>query len=190
MRSPILVIGLALAFWSMSSCSSVEVFIEKKEVPILKPYQRFALVNKELGIQGFSDQDLDIMVQNELIQMLTSTGMQYDAVNPEVLIKYYSNEDIRQREKVVQLSPYPYWGMRMYDPWLFNPMMRNYSSTVRTSNYELLQVILDIIDPKADKYVMMITSVTEVSQPKNKPKLTIQALQKATSSFVIANAPN
>ena len=190
MRLPILAIGLALAFWSMSSCSSVEVFTEKKEVPILKPYQRFALVNKELGIQGFSDQDLDVMVQNELIQMLTSTGMQYDAVNPEVLIKYYSNEDIRQREQVVPLSPYPYWGMRMYDPWLFNPMMRNYSSTVRTSNYELLQVILDIIDPKADKYVMMITAVTEVSQPKNKPKLTIQALHKATTSFVIANAPN
>ena len=69
-------------------------------------------------------------------------------------------------------------------------MMRNYSSTVRTSNYELLQVILDIIDPKADKYVMMITAVTEVSQPKNKPKLTIQALHKATTSFVITNAPN
>jgi hypothetical protein len=157
----------------LSACSSVEVFVENREVPFQKTYSSFVLVNKELGIAGFADPKLDQQVQEALEEQLLASG--------------HSNEDLRQRERVNTLNPYPFWGMRMYDPWLFNPMMRNFRSTVTTTKYALLQVILDVIDPKEDKYLMTLTGVTEVATPKGKTKITLKALEKTTNTFLEYN---
>ncbi len=172
----------------LSACSSVEVFVENREIPFQKTYRSFVLVNKELGIAGFSDPKLDQQVQVALEEQLYAAGLVYDAKQPDLVIRYHSNEDLRQRERVNTLNPYPYWGMRMYDPWLFNPMMGNFRSQVTTTNYALLQVILDVIDPKEDKYLMTLTGVTEVSTPKSKSKITLKAIEKTTNTFLEYNS--
>ncbi len=172
----------------LSACSSVEVFVENREIPFQKTYRSFVLVNKELGIAGFSDPKLDQQVQVALEEQLYAAGLVYDAKQPDLVIRYHSNEDLRQRERVNTLNPYPFWGMRMYDPWLFNPMMGNFRSQVTTTNYALLQVILDVIDPKEDKYLMTLTGVTEVSTPKSKSKITLKAIEKTTNTFLEYNS--
>ena len=175
-------------FVLLSACSSVEVFVENREIPFQKTYRSFVLVNKELGIAGFSDPKLDQQVQVALEEQLYAAGLVYDAKQPDLVIRYHSNEDLRQRERVNTLNPYPYWGMRMYDPWLFNPMMGNFRSQVTTTNYALLQVILDVIDPKEDKYLMTLTGVTEVATPKSKSKITLKAIEKTTNTFLEYNS--
>ena len=169
------------------SCNSAEIFVENREIPFQKRYHSYVLVNKELGIPGFSDPKLDLQVQEALENQLLAAGLVYDAKQPDLVIRYHSNEDLRQRERVNTLNPYPFWGMRMYDPWLFNPMMGNFRSTVTTTKYELLQVILDIIDPSLEKSLMTLTGVTEVSSPKSKSNITLKALEKTTNTFLEFN---
>jgi hypothetical protein len=170
-----------------SACSTVEVFVENREIPFQKTYTSFVLVNKELGIQGFADSDLDKQVQLELEAQLVAAGLVYDAKQPDLVIRYHSNEDLRQRESVNTMNSYPFWGMRMYNPWLFNPMMGNSRPQVTTTKYALLQVILDVIDPEQDKYLMTLTGVAEVSQPKSKPKITLKVVEKTTNTFLQFN---
>ena len=171
----------------LSACSSVEVFVENREIPFQKSYRSFMLVNKELGIAGFSDPKLDQQVQEALEEQLLAAGFVYDARQPDLVIRYHSNEDLRQRERVNNMNPYPFWGMRMYDPWLFNPMMGNFNSQVTSTKYALLQVILDVIEPKQDKYLMTLTGVTEVATPKSKTKITLKAIEKTINTFLEFN---
>ena len=172
------------------SCSSIEVFKENTEIPIRKSYKSFVIVNKELGMQGFSDPKIDEMIKSDLQSQLELAGMIYDAKQPDLVIRYHSNEDARQKEIVNNMNPYPFWGYRIYDPWFFNPYNLNNRPRVSTSNYELLQVILDFIDPIQDKYLMTLTAVTEVSNPKSKPKLALKSLKSATDTFINLNQPN
>jgi hypothetical protein len=169
------------------SCNTAEIFVENREIPFQKTYRSFVLVNKELGIPGFSDPKLDQQVQEALEAQLLDAGLVYDAKKPDLVIRYHSNEDLRQRERVNTMNPYPFWGMRMYDPWLFNPMMGNFRPQVTTTKYELLQVILDIMDPNQEKSLMTLTGVTEVSSPKSKTKITLKALDKTTNTFLEFN---
>jgi hypothetical protein len=171
-----------------TACSTVEVFVENKEIPFQKTYTSFVLVNKELGIQGFADSDLDKQVQLELEAQLIASGLVYDTKQPDLVIRYHSNEDLRQRESVNTMNSYPFWGMRMYNPWLFNPMMGNPRPQVTTTKYALLQVILDVIDPEQDKYLMTLTGVAEVSQPKSKPKITLKVVEKTANTFLQYNS--
>jgi hypothetical protein len=181
---------LLLSVTLLFSCKSVEIFKEKTELPIQKYYASFVLVNNELDLAGFADPVLDEKIKEELITQLTAAGMVYDAKQPDLVIRYHSNEDRRQREQVNSMNPYPFWGMRMYDPWLFNPMRGDMRSRVSTTNYELLQVIVDFIDPIEDKYLMTLTAVTEVTNPKTKHKVALKALKEATATFVELNLPN
>ena len=178
------VILAASLLWS---CNTAEIFVENREIPFQKRYESFVLVNKELGIPGFSDPKLDQKVQEALEARLLAAGLVYDAKKPDLVIRYHSNEDLRQRERVNTMNPYPFWGMRLYDPWLFNPMMGNFRPQVTTTKFELLQVILEIIDPSQEKSLMMLTGVTEVTSPKSKEKITLKTLEKTTNTFLEFN---
>lgn len=182
----ILILGLFI--W-LTSCSSIEVFKENTEVPIRKPYQSFVIINKELEMAGFSDPILDQLVIEELQKKLEASGMVYDRERPDLVIRYHSNEDPRKREVVNNFNPYPFWGYRVYNPWIYNPYNNFNQHRVSTSNYELLQVILDFIDPVQDKYLMTLTAVTEVSSPKGKKNKVLKSLQKATDTFISNNIP-
>lgn len=187
-KSTLSLIFLALICFS---CSSIEVFKENSEIPIRKAYQTFVIVNKELDMPGFDDKFIDELVKEELQAQLEAAGMVYEKERPDVVIRYHSNEDPRKRESVNNVNPYPYWGYRIYNPWMYNPYYNNYGrQRVTTSNYELLQVILDFIDPVQDKYLMTLTSVTEVSSAKSKKTKVLKSLEKATDTFLMYNHPS
>ncbi len=174
----------------LTACSSIDIFKENTEIPIRKPYKTFVIINKELDMPGFNDPILDEIVKAELQAQLEASGMVYERERPDVVIRYHSNEDPRKRETVNNFNPYPFWGYRVYNPWVFNPYNNFYQPRVSTSNYELLQVILDFIDPVQDKYLMTLTAVTEVSSPKGKKNKVSKSLQKVTETFISLNNPN
>lgn len=176
--------SFALTLVACTACSSIEVFKENNEIPLVRPYQSFVIINKEVGMRGFSSQFIDELVQIQIQETLEEAGMVYDAKKPDVVIRYHSNEDMRQREVVQNANPYPFWGYRVYNPWFFNPYQDN---RVSSSNYELLQVILDFIDPAQDKFLMTLTGVTEVSSPKHKEKKVEKALDSVLQSFIGQN---
>lgn len=176
------IVGLSLFY--LTACSSIEVFEENKEIPIVKPYQTFVIINKEIGMKGFSDQFFDELVQIQIQETLEKRGMIYDSKQPDLVIRYHSNEDLRQREVVNNSNPYPFWGYRVYNPWTYNPYETN---RISTSNYELLQVIVDFIDPSSDKFLLTLTGVTEVTNPKSKRNKVEKTLDAVLNSFISRN---
>ncbi len=141
------------------------------------------LINQEIGMKGFTSQFLDAQVQIHLQEALEEAGLQYDKTQPDLVIRYTSNEDPRKREMVNNMSPYPFWGYRVWDPWMFNPYMNNYNRNT-TSSYELVQVIVDFIDPKQDKFLMTLTGVAEVASPKTKNKRILKITDKIVDRFI------
>ena len=169
----------------LSSCSSIEIFKENTEVPIRSPYKSFVIINKEVGMRGFSSQFIDQQVQIHLQEALEAQGLVYDKTEPELVIRYTSNEDQRKRESTQNYNPYPYWGYRVWDPWMYNPYYNNRSTNSSTSNYELVQVIVDFIDQKEDKLLMTLTGVTEVSSQKTKSKKVLKTTDKLINYFLV-----
>ena len=184
MMRNILTIFVLLGTFLLTSCSSIEVFKENTEIPIARPYRTFVIINKEVGMRGFSSEFLDEVVQIQIKETLENAGLIYDSVQPDLVIRYNSNEDHRQREIVNNINPYPYWGYRVYNPWLYNPY---HTPRVSTSEYELLQVIVDFIDPEKDKFLMTLTGVTEVSNPKSKETKVEKTLATVLHTFLDQN---
>ncbi|PZX54087.1 DUF4136 domain-containing protein [Algoriphagus chordae] len=168
---------------TMSSCSAIEIFEENNEMPLKKPYKSFVIINQEVGMRGFSSQFIDTQVQIHLKEALESQGLIYDKTTPELVIRYTSNEDPRKRDSYQNNNPYPYWGYRVWDPWMYNPYFNN-QSNVKTSTYELVQVIVDFIDQKEDKLLMTLTGVTEVSNQKTKSKKVLKTTDKIIEYFL------
>ncbi|WP_100627054.1 DUF4136 domain-containing protein [Algoriphagus formosus] len=167
----------------IQSCSSIEIFKENTELPLSAKYNSFVIVNAEVNMNGFSAQFLDAKVQDKIRESFESQGLTYDRVKPDLVIRYTSNEDMRQREINSFNNPYPFWGMRVWDPWMFNPYSP-YNDPPRTDNYELLQVIIDFIDPEKDKFLMTLTGVTEVNSPKYKEKKVLKTTEKVVERFI------
>jgi hypothetical protein len=167
----------------LSSCSSIEIFKENTEVPIRRPYKSFVIINQEVGMRGFSSQFIDQQVQIHLQEALEAQGLIYDKTEPELVIRYTSNEDPRKRETTQNYNPYPFWGYRAWDPWMYSPYYNNRNNT-STTNYELVQVIVDFIDQKEDKLLMTLTGVTEVSSQKTKSKKVLKTTDKIIEYFL------
>ncbi|MDN3203713.1 DUF4136 domain-containing protein [Algoriphagus sediminis] len=169
----------------LTGCSAIDIFKENSEIAPRKDYESFVIVNQEIGIRGFSSQFLDQNVQIRLKENLENAGMLYEKNRPDVVIRYTSNEDPRQKE--IRPNPYPtrFWGNRIYDPWMFNPygpMMDDFQ--VRIDNYELVQVIVDFIDPEEDKFLMTLTGVTEVGSQTTKEKKVLKTVDKIVERFI------
>jgi hypothetical protein len=165
-----------------SSCSSIEMFKENTEFKPYTRYKTFAILNKEVGHQGFNDSFLDAMVSSSLQQEYEALGMVYERDNPELVIRYTSNEDPRQRE--IYNNRYPMWGWRVWDPWMFDPMFQNRFNPVTTRNYQLLQLIVDYIDPQNDKMLMRLTAVSEVANRKEKIKKLNKSIKAVSKTYV------
>ena len=182
------VIGTIIFLISISSCSSIEIFKENSEIPPSKNYKSFVIVNQEVGIRGFASQYLDQKVQINLQENLEANGLVYEEKKPDLVIRYTSNEDPRTKEVRPNIYPYSsrYWGNRIYDPWMFNPYgPRLDDFQVRVDNYELVQVIIDFIDPEKDKFLMTLTGVTEVGSEKTKEKKVIKTVDKMIDRFIL-----
>ncbi|SIN76534.1 DUF4136 domain-containing protein [Algoriphagus halophilus] len=180
-NKPIYLVGL-LAF-ILSSCSSIDIFKENTEIPVRKPYSSFVIINQEVGMKEFKSEFIDHQVQIHLQEALEAQGLVYDREKPDLVIRYTSNEDPRKRTTSNYSTPYPYWGYRVWDPWAASRYMNpNYGT--KTTSYELLQVIVDFIDPTEDKFLMTLTGVTEVSSPKGKDKKVLKTVDKIIESFL------
>lgn len=165
-----------------ASCSSVEIFKENTEISPYKEYQSFVIINTEVDQPGFNDAILDDLIAQELQLKMEALGLVYEREKPELVIRYTSNEDLRQKE--IMNNRYPMWGYRVWDPWLFNPMWRNNRyNTVTTSNYELVQLIVDIIDPEKDKMLMRLTAVSEASNSKDKTRKLLKSVEKIVLTY-------
>jgi hypothetical protein len=178
-------ITIAVLFSIIASCSSIEIFKENTEIPIFTDYRSFVIINQEIGMKGFNSQIIDQEVQIHIQKALESQGLVYNKINPDLLIRYTSNEDERERQVTNNFNSFPMWGYRIWDPWAFNPynpMMRNQSGTTQ---YELLQVIVDFIDPKKDKYLMTLTGVTELTSQKSKPRIVLKTTDKILARFLL-----
>ena len=170
----------------LSSCSTIDIFKENTELPVRKPYKSFVIINQEVGIRGFKSQFIDEQVQIHLQEALEANGLVYDKNQPELIIRYTSNEDQRKRDTYQNNNYYPYWGQRVMGPWIYNPYDPFYNNYNRktTSNYELVQVIVDFIDQKEDKLLMTLTGVTEVSSQKTKSKKVLKTTDKLIDFFL------
>jgi hypothetical protein len=165
-----------------ASCSSVEIFKENTEIAPYKEYNSFVIINTEVDQPGFKDAILDDLIAKELQLKMEAMGLVYERENPELVIRYTSNEDLRQKE--IMNNRYPMWGYRVWDPWMFNPMWRNNRyNTVTTSNYELVQLIVDIIDPEKDKMLMRLTAVSEASNSKDKTRKLLKSVEKIVVTY-------
>jgi hypothetical protein len=171
-------------FTLLTSCASIDVFKENVELKIKKPYQSFVIINQEVGMRGFSSQFIDAQVQIQLQEALEAQGLTYDKSQPDLVIRYTSNEDPRKREITNNYNQSPFWGYRVWDPWMYNSNFNNNSMRTSTNSYELVQVIVDFIDPKEDKFLMTLTGVTEVSSPKSKDKKVFKITDKIIERFI------
>ncbi|WP_192349889.1 DUF4136 domain-containing protein [Algoriphagus sp. Y33] len=182
-RKKILLFTLILLV-GLTSCSSIEIFEENNEIPIKSPYQSFVIINQEVGMRGFSSELIDHQVQIHLKEALQAHGLVYDKTGPELVIRYTSNEDPRKRENFQNYNPYPFWGYRVWDPWMYNPYYNNRNNNSGTTHYELVQVIVDFIDQKEDKLLMTLTGVTEVGSQKTKSKKVLKTTDKIIDYFL------
>jgi hypothetical protein len=165
-----------------TSCSSIEIFKENTEIAPYKEYRSFVIINQEIGQVGFNNALLDAQVSQALQNQMEELGLVYEREKPDLVIRYTSNEDPRQKE--VYHNRYPMWGGRVWDPWLFNPMwMNNRYNPVTTKNYELLQLIVDFIDPQKDKMLMRLTAVSEINNEKEKKKKLFKSVDQVVESF-------
>ena len=121
------------------------------------------------------------MVLEDIQSNLEKLGLVYEKEKPELIIRYTSNEDLRQKE--IFYDPYPFWGRRIWDPWMYNPMFFNPRNMPTSKNYELMQVVVDFIDPKNDKMLMRLTAVSEVSSPKEKKKKVLKSVEKIIQTY-------
>ncbi|MCH6198965.1 DUF4136 domain-containing protein [Aquiflexum sp. LQ15W] len=174
---------LLFIFVFLASCSSIEIFKEKTEFAPYKEYGSFVIINKEIGHRGFNDTYLDALVSDELQSLLEAEGLQYERENPELVLRYTSNEDPRQKE--VYNNRFPMWGGRVWDPWMFDPRFFNQQDMVSTKNYQLMQIIVEFIDPKNDKILMQLTAVSEVTNAKDKKNKALKSIEKITETYKI-----
>lgn len=181
-RIPIILFGLMIM--TLVSCSSIEIFKENTEISPGKNYKTFVIINQEIGIQGFSSQFIDQQVQIHIQEGLEARGLVYDKVSPDLVIRYTSNEDLRERKATNNFNNFPLWGYRVWDPWVYNPYGPYGNNSSSTSKYELIQVIVDFIDPIEDKLLMTLTGVTEVSSEKSKGKIILKTTDKILSRFL------
>lgn len=184
MKIKIQVLLIGLIFLTLISCSSIEIFKENTEIAPSKDYKSFVIINQEIGVQGFSSQYIDQQVQIRIQEGLEAQGLIYDKVSPDLVIRYTSNEDLRERKATNNFNTFPMWGYRVWDPWVYNPYGPYGSNSSSPNKYELIQVIVDFIDPLEDKLLMTLTGVTEVTSEKSKGKIILKTTDKILSRFI------
>lgn len=165
-----------------TACSSIEIFKEKTEFKPYKNYKSFVILNREIGHKGFPDDYLDALVSDGLKDIFENQGLVYEREKPDLIIRYTSNEDKRQKE--IYNNLYPMWGYRVWDPWMYDPRMYRPQDTGSSRNYELMQLIVDFIDPSNEKMLMSLTAVSEIHNPKEKNRKVMKSVTKIGETYL------
>ncbi len=166
-----------------ASCSSVEVFTEKMEMPPVKEYQSFVLIPEFRNFQAYGSEFHDALLRDELTRKLEANGMELNRENPEMVIRYHTQLEPKEKESY---NYNPFWGGgAMYNPMFYDPffMNRAWDGPTQTRQYGWGQIILDFIDPQANKMIMRATAVGEVNSEKGKTKKIKKSVDKILDKF-------
>ncbi|UCS92924.1 DUF4136 domain-containing protein [Echinicola marina] len=163
----IILLGVLLA-----ACNPVKVYLEKNEVKAGKSYKTFAIINQYEGKDAWNSPTLDRNLVDDLVQGMEERGFVQDSEHPDLILRY--NTLLSDREKEVSRSAYD----GLYPYGLYSPMYRfpyrmgypYWPSQTEIEKYNLGEVLIDFIDPRADKIILRISAVGEVNNIKQKSK--------------------
>jgi len=163
---------IALGLFCIAACSPVKVYTEKSNFVEQKTYRTFAILNEVQGKAAFDSPIMEENLQQHLIAGMEKRGFEYNADAPDLIIRY--NTDVQQNQRTVY--SHPGWGM--WNPWMWGMPM---APEVR--KYDQGEVIVDFIDPHADRVIMRATAVGTVNNPDQKQKKINTAVQKILREF-------
>jgi len=181
-------ISVLLAVFLLAACSPVKVYLEKDEVKAEKSYKTFAIINQYEGKDAWNSPTLNKNLIEDLTKGMEERGYKVDNEQPDLILRY--NTLLSEGEKEVRDNYYngfyPY-GYGMYNPWMYRyPYHMAYPywpSKTEIEKYNLGEVVIDFIDPKADEVILRISAVGEVNNVKQKYKNIGVSVNKILNEF-------
>ena len=164
---------IVLGLFCVAACSPVKVYTEKSDFIEQRHYQSFAILNEVQGKAAFDSPIMEEKLQYHLIEGMEKRGFVYNAEAPDLIIRY--NTDLTRNQRTVYPS-YGRWGM--WNPWMWGMPM-----APQVRQYDQGEVIVDFIDPQADRVIMRATAVGTVNNPKEKKKKIGSAVEKILKEF-------
>ncbi|WP_215223665.1 DUF4136 domain-containing protein [Echinicola shivajiensis] len=167
-------IGISIIFLGvlMSACNPVKVYLEKNEVKEGKSYKTFTIINQYEGKDAWNSPTLDKNLIDDLVKGMEDRGFTQDSEHPDLILRY--NTLLSDREKEVRSNSYDgLYPYGMYSPMYRYPYRMGYPywpSQTEIEKYNLGEVLIDFIDPKADEIILRISAVGEVNNIKQKSK--------------------
>ncbi|GGF45196.1 DUF4136 domain-containing protein [Echinicola rosea] len=186
MKSKI-VIGLVALVMATAACNPVKVYLEKEEVNAERSYKTFVVINQYQGKEAWNSPTLDKNLRDGLAQGMQERGYEENLQHPDLILRY--NTLLSEGEKEVRSNDYygmsPYGPYGMYNPYMYrNPYGAPYwPSSTEIEKYNLGEVVIDFIDPKADEVILRISAVGEVNNVKQKYKNIDVSVNKILSEF-------
>lgn len=178
-------IYLVLTVLVISACSPVKVYLEKDQVKAEKSYQTFAIINQYEGKNAWNSITLDQNLREGLAKGMEKRGFKEDAQQPDLILRY--NTLLSEGEKEVRNSNsmYPYGMYGMYNPYMFRSPYGYpfWPSDTEIEKYNLGEVVIDFIDPRADEVILRISAVGEVNNIKQKYKNINASVEKILYEF-------
>ncbi|WP_246535414.1 DUF4136 domain-containing protein [Litoribacter ruber] len=151
------------------ACSPVKVYTEKSDFVEAKQYQTFAILSEVKGKPAFNSPIVEERLQQHLVEGMEQRGFSYNADQPDLIIRY--NTDVTPNQRIIYPNPYDMWWPMWGPP------------TTRTQKYDQGEVIIDFIDPQADRVIMRATAVGTVNNPDEKQKKVKAAVDKILKEF-------
>ncbi len=162
------------------SCSSIEIYKDNTELSPYKENRSFMILNKENNLNGFADELLNEKTINEIEFKMMKLGLYYDNKTPDLVIEFSSNEDPRHKE--IFRSQYPA-GRPLWNSYNNDPRGLSKQYTISFKDYEVIQVVMNFIDPTQDKMYIRVMAVTEVSSIESKYHLTTKSVGKIVKAY-------
>ncbi|WP_186756745.1 DUF4136 domain-containing protein [Echinicola salinicaeni] len=154
------------------ACNPVKVYLEKNDVKEDRSYKTFAIINQYEGKDAWNSPTLNGNLIDDLVEGMEERGFVQDSEHPDLILRY--NTLLSDREKEVRSNNYDgLYPYGMYSPMYRYPYRMGYPywpSQTEIEKYNLGEVLIDFIDPKADEIILRISAVGEVNNIKQKTK--------------------
>ncbi|MDN3670567.1 DUF4136 domain-containing protein [Echinicola jeungdonensis] len=174
-------IALIIPFLLVVSCSPVKIYTEKSELNYEKSYKTFAIINQYKGKNAWNSPVLDQNLVHNLTEGMKEMGYEPDRNSPDLILRY--NTLLSEGEKEVSQYPGSMWGYGMYNPWMYRMPYPYWGNPTKLEKYDLGELVIDFIDPRADQVILRISAVGEVNNPKQKYKNIKISVEKILHEF-------
>ncbi|SNR93396.1 protein of unknown function [Belliella buryatensis] len=162
------------------SCSSIEIYKENIELSPYKENRSYMILNKENNLNGVADDLLNEKIIKEIEFKMMKLGLYYDSNTPDLIIEFSSNEEPRNKE--IFRSQYPL-GPPSWNSYSNDARISRRQNTISFKDYEVIQLVMDFIDPSQDKMYIRVMAVTEVSSIESKYNLTTKSVGKIIKAY-------